>query len=98
MAWVGETTPALRFASSASDFAQRAGWGSQRFSQTLSRSRSLDWSERACAGCPPGPEATLETGFTRRNAARMARPTTTIPMIVVTARRVSQPAVDVTSE
>jgi hypothetical protein len=28
----------------------------------------------------------------------MARPTTAIPMIVVMARRVSQPAVDVTSE
>ncbi|MDQ0674428.1 hypothetical protein QFZ36_001989 [Pseudarthrobacter siccitolerans] len=36
---------------------------------------------------------TLETGFTRRNAARIARPTTAMPMIVVTARRVSQPAV-----
>ena len=42
--------------------------------------------------------ASADTGFTGRNAARMARPTTTIPMIVVTARRVSQPAVDVTSE
>ena len=32
--------------------------------------------------------------FIRRNAARTARPTRTIPTIVVTARRVSQPAVD----
>jgi hypothetical protein len=39
-----------------------------------------------------------ETGFTRRSAARIARPTTAIPMIVVMARKVSQPAVDVNSE